>query len=473
MPRVTPKPRSRPIPSRPAIGPQPKVFALRAKTDIAGRDGTVLTGASRAARDTVGKPPLPTNARRRLLRPARNRGTPVPPQPEPQLHATPLVPEPTEIGIAMIGHAFMGRAHANAIRQVGHFFALPWKVVPRVVVGRHLERVEAVRDRLGFQEASADLDAVLRRNDVQIVDIATPNDSHHSLAMKAIAAGKHVMCEKPLALSTKHAKEMAEAARRKGVRTALWHNYRRAPATSLARRIVERGELGTIRHVRAVYLQDWLNDPQAQASWRTDAKVAGSGAHGDLNAHLVDLTMFLTGLRFASVCAMTETFTTSRPTPTGAQVPVTVDDACAFLARFDGGAIGTFEATRAAPGRKNFNRIEINGSLGSLVWNFERMNELELFLTGDHRDTQGFRTVMCMDPVHPYAANWWPDGHVIGYEHTFVHHLADFLHALSTGGGFSPDFDDGVRVQAVLDAALRSAQTRRFVDVDAGRSAKT
>ncbi len=370
-----------------------------------------------------------------------------------------------ELGIAMVGHAFMGRAHSNAIRQAGHFFDLPRRLVPRVVVGRELGRAEAVREGLGFVEASADLDAVLARDDVHIVDIATPNDSHCALASRALAAGKHVLCEKPLALTLDEARAMAALARKSKGRAGLWHNYRRAPAASLAQRIIARGELGDVRHVRATYLQDWLSDPSASASWRTTARISGSGAHGDLNAHLIDMTLFLTGLGFESVSAVAQTFTKQRPASDGKMMKVDVDDALAFLARFKGGAIGTFEATRVAPGRKNYNRIEINGTKGSLVWNFERMNELELFLFSDPPDAQGFRTIMCMDAKHPYSANWWPDGHVLGYEHTFVHHLVDFVRAIHENKPFAPNFDDGFRVQAVLDAALQSTKSGVWVDV--------
>ncbi len=326
-------------------------------------------------------------------------------------------------------------------------------------MGRELERAEAARARLGFDEASADLAAVLQRDDIHIVDIATPNNSHCTLATQALAAGKHVLCEKPLALTLEEARGMAALAKKAKGRVGLWHNYRRCPAASLAKRMIDRGDLGDIRHVRATYLQDWLGDPAVPASWRTSAKTCGSGAHGDLNAHLVDMTMFLTGLTFDSVCGVAQTFAKERPAEDGKRVKVDVDDALAFLARFKGGAIGTFEATRVAPGRKNYNRIEINGSKGSLVWNFERMNELEVFSCADAADAQGFRTIMCMDAKHPYAGNWWPDGHVLGYEHTFVHHLVDFVRAIHDGTPFAPDFDDGFRIQAVLDAALQSAKS--------------
>lgn len=372
-----------------------------------------------------------------------------------------------ELGVAMVGHAFMGRAHSNAFRQVNHFFDLPYRVVPRVVVGRDAARVEAARDKLGFAEASTDLAAVLARDDVDVIDVATPNDSHHDIAMAALRAGKSVMCEKPLALNLKQAKALAREAKKRKAKVALWHNYRRCPAASLAQRMVARGDLGTVRQVRAVYLQDWLSDAAMPASWRTDAKICGSGAHGDLNAHLIDMTLFMTGLQFEEVCAVEQTFTRTRTNDAGKRSRVTVDDAFAFLAKFKNGAIGTFEATRVAPGHKNYNKIEINGTKGSLIWNFERMNELEFFSFADAGDAQGFRTIMCMDAVHPYAASWWPDGHILGYEHTFVHHVADFVESLRSRKAFSPDFDDGVLIQAVLEAASKSAASHKWAAVPA------
>ncbi|MCB9879938.1 MAG: Gfo/Idh/MocA family oxidoreductase [Planctomycetes bacterium] len=367
------------------------------------------------------------------------------------------------LNVAMVGHAFMGRAHGNAFRQANHFFDLPLQVVPKVIVGRDLGRAAEAAGKLGFEHATTDLDAVLADPDIHLVDVATPNDSHHDIAMAALRAKKHVMCEKPLAMTLAQAKAMASLAKKQKVRVALWHNYRRAPATALAARMIQRGDIGAVRQVRAVYLQDWLADPKAGASWRTSKKHCGSGAHGDLNAHLIDLTRALTGLEFESVCGMQQTFTKTRPAGRGKKAKVDVDDAFCFLAKFKGGAIGTYEATRAAPGRKNYNCVEISGEKGTIRWNLERMNELEVFTDAGGKDGQGFRTVMCMDTPHPYAANWWPDGHIVGYEHTFVHHLADFVLSLGKGAigkgtRFAPDFDDGVAVQAVLEAALRSAE---------------
>ncbi len=369
------------------------------------------------------------------------------------------------LAVAMVGHAFMGRAHGNAWRQAGHFFDLPFRIEPAVVVGRDLDRASAAAQKLGFARASTDLDAVLADPGIHVVDVCTPNDSHHGIAMAALRAKKHVLCEKPLAMTLAQAKEMAALAKKQKVRVGLWHNYRRAPATALAAAMVARGDLGAVRQVRAVYLQDWLCDPELPASWRTSKKTCGSGAHGDLNAHLIDLTRALTGLEFEAVCGVQQTFTKQRPDGRGGKAKVDVDDALCFLAKFQGGAIGTYEATRVAPGRKNHNCIEISGEKGSIRWNLERMNELEVFSFADPRDGQGFRTVMCMDGAHPYAANWWPDGHIVGYEHTFVHHVVDFVRALHAGKPFAPDFADGVAVQAVLEAVLASCDGGGWVKV--------
>ncbi len=368
----------------------------------------------------------------------------------------------------MVGHAFMGRAHSNAFRQVGHFFDLPFEIDRRVVVGRDEDRAAAAAENFGFGESSTDLDAVLARDDIDIVDVATPNNTHAAIAMAALKAGKHVMCEKPLALTLKEAKAMAALAEKKGAKVALWHNYRRCPAASLAQRMIQRGDIGKVRQVRAVYLQDWLSSAAAEASWRTDRSVCGSGAHGDLNAHLIDLTHFLTGLRFDEVCGIEQTFTKTRKNAAGKKTAVDVDDALAFLARFDNGAIGTFEATRVAPGRKNYNRIELSGEKGSILWNLERMNELDVFCFDQPSDAQGFTTVMCMDgDQHPYAGNWWPDGHTLGYEHTFINTLADFVKSLKGKKAFRPSFGDGVRVQAVLEASMESAAKHRWCKVKA------
>ncbi len=383
----------------------------------------------------------------------------------PSTPAAPVARELPVLNVAMVGHAFMGRAHGNAWRQANRFFDLPFRIVPAVIVGRDQARAEAAAQKLGFSGATTDLEAVLDDPATHLVDVATPNDSHFSITMAALRRKKHVLCEKPLAMTVAQATEMAALAKKQKVRVGLWHNYRRAPATQLAARMIARGDLGAVRQVRAVYLQDWLADGTVQASWRTSRKACGSGAHGDLNAHLIDLTRALCGLEFEAVCGVQQTFTKERPDGRGGVQKVDVDDAFCFLAKFKGGAIGTFEATRTAPGRKNHNCIEISGEKGALRWNLERMNELEVFSFADARDGQGFRTVMCMDAVHPYASNWWPDGHIVGYEHTFVHHVVDFVRALHSGEAFAPDFQDGVAVQRVLEAALQSCKQGGWVKI--------
>jgi predicted dehydrogenase len=372
------------------------------------------------------------------------------------------------LNVVLVGCGFMGRAHSNAYRQVNAFYPnLPYNVVRKVIVDIDEAAVKGQSAQQGWQEWSTDLAAVLKRPDIDMVDVATSNDSHYSVAMQVIAAGKNIACEKPLALTVAQAREMAEAAKKKNLRTMIWHNYRRAPAATTAAQLIADGKIGEIRHIRATYLQDWLADDSCPYLWRMNAKLAGSGAHGDLNAHLIDMTRFMTGLEFTEVCGMGETFIKQRKMPNGQGFgTVDVDDAFIFMARMSNGAIASFEATRAAPGRKNYNKIEINGTKGSLVWNFERMNELEFFSTEDEALTQGFRNIMCMNNgAHPYAANFWPDGHVLGYEHTFVNALADFVTSLKEGTAFRPDFADAVASQEVLEASLESDKKKAWVTV--------
>ena len=377
------------------------------------------------------------------------------------------------LNVALVGYSFMGRAHSNAYRQVNHYFDLPFRVVPKVLIGRSEGPLKAAAEQLGWEEYSTDMAAVLKRDDIHLIDVATPNDSHAPHSLAALKAGKHVLCEKPLALNVKEAKAMVAAAEKakdsngKNVRVGLWHNYRRAPAASTAASLIADGKLGEIRHVRAVYLQDWLLDDACPATWRMMAKTCGSGAHGDLNAHLIDLTRFMTGLEFDEVSGIEQTFITKRKNGGGkGMLEVDVDDALLFIAKLSNGALASFEATRAAAGRKNFNCIEINGTKGSIIWNFERMNELQVYTVEDEPRHKGFRTVMCMDGgAHPYAGNYWPDGHVLGYEHCFINMLADFVKALASGEEFRPNFADGLANQEVLDASLLSAKTKKWVKV--------
>ncbi len=373
------------------------------------------------------------------------------------------------LNVAMIGYAFMGRAHSNAYRQVNRFFPdCPYEVRPQVLVGRTAKAVQEASQQLGWAEWSTDVAAVLKRPDIHLVDIGTPNDSHFDITMQAIAAGKHVLCEKPLAMTVAQAREMAVAVQQAKVKHLIWHNYRRCPAASTAAALIAEGKIGKVQQVRAVYLQDWLTDNSCPWLWRMQKTQCGSGAHGDLNAHLIDMTRFLTGLEFSEVCGLQETFIKERKKPDGSGMgKVDVDDAFLFLARLSNGAIASYEATRVAAGRKNYNRIEVNGTKGSLVWNFERMNELEFFSFEDDPRTQGFRTIMCMNgAAHPYAGNYWPDGHIIGYEHTFTNTLHDFLVSLKDGSEFRPDFRDGVANQEVLEASQASAEKHAWVTVE-------
>ncbi|QQQ80728.1 Gfo/Idh/MocA family oxidoreductase [Saccharothrix sp. 6-C] len=379
----------------------------------------------------------------------------------------------------MIGHAFMGAAHSQAWRVAPRFFDLPLRPVMAVVCGRDRARTEAAAARLGWAEAATDWRAVLDRDDVQVVDICTPGDTHAEIAVAALAAGKHVLCEKPLANTVAEAEAMAEAAAgaaAAGVRAMVGFTYRRVPALSLARELVARGRLGRVHHVRAQYLQDWIVDPAAPLSWRLQKERAGSGALGDIGAHIVDATQFILGDTIREVSGTLETFVSERPLAaehsglSGTAVsdrtgPVTVDDAALFLARFSGGALGAFEATRFANGRKNAIRIEINGSAGSLAFDFEDMNVLHYYDGGDDAAVAGFRRIVVTEPQHPYVDAWWPAGHGLGYEHAFTHQAVDFVRAVAAGTDPAPSFADGLQLQRVLAAVEASATSRTWQDV--------
>ncbi|WP_433497775.1 Gfo/Idh/MocA family protein [Sphaerimonospora sp. CA-214678] len=375
------------------------------------------------------------------------------------------------LGVGMVGYAFMGRVHSQAWRGVGAVFDLPVKPVMAVLAGRSAERTAAAAATLGWAATETDWRRLIERDDVDIVDVCTPGDSHAEIAIAALTAGKHVICEKPLANTVAEAEAMTAAARAaaaRGVRSMVAFNYRRVPAVALARRLVEEGRLGEIRHVRAQYLQDWIVDPDFPLVWRLRKDKAGSGALGDIGAHIIDTAQFITGQALVGVSALTETFIRERPLAEGASGltggsrtgeltgEVTVDDAALFMGRFDGGALGSFEATRFATGRKNALRIEVNGSLGSLAFDFEAMNELWFCDAADGADA-GFRRILVTEPEHPYAGAWWPPGHGLGYEHTFVHEVKDFLEAVAAGTDPTPSFEDGLRVQRVLAAVEESA----------------
>jgi predicted dehydrogenase len=370
------------------------------------------------------------------------------------------------LNVALIGYAFMGRAHSNAYRQVSPFFSPRLQPRMKVLCGRTRAKVEAAARRLGWDHAATDWEAVVTRKDIDIVDISTPGDLHAPIAIAAARAGKVVFCEKPLANTVAEADRMLAAVRKAGVLHMLCHNYRRAPAVMLARQLIGEGRLGEIRHYRGTYLQDWISNPNFPLVWRLDRTQAGSGALGDIAAHSIDLARFLVG-EIAEVCGDLETFVKKRPLPENPKVlgRVTVDDAAAALVRFESGALGTIEASRMAPGRKNYNRFEINGSRGSLAFDLERMNELEVYLDADRPAVRGFHRVLATDPSHPYVKAWWPPGHIIGYEHTFTHTVFDLLEAIADERLPAPNFDDGVRNQRVLAAIERSARTRRWTRV--------
>ena len=382
--------------------------------------------------------------------------------------------EVPSIGVGMVGYAFMGRAHSQAWQAVSRVFDPPLRPRLAAICGRDKAATGAAADRLGWAAAETDWHALIARDDVQLVDIVAPGSVHAPIAIAALQAGKHVLCEKPLANTLAEAERMsaaADAAFPSGARAMVGFNYRRVPALALARRLVEQGRIGPLRHVRAVYLQDWLVDPDAPLTWRLQADQAGSGALGDLGAHIVDLARFLTGDEIAGVSAVSATFVEERPLPGGTRRTgrVTVDDAVVFSARFASGALGSFEATRYAAGRKNGLRIELNGSAGSLAFDLERLNELE-FYDGDDTDggsTAGFRRILVTEPEHPYLSGWWPPGHILGWEHTFTHQAKDLLTAIADGGQPMPSFGDGLAVQRVLDAVQLSATAGRgWVAVD-------
>ncbi|WP_225993775.1 Gfo/Idh/MocA family protein [Actinomadura rudentiformis] len=367
----------------------------------------------------------------------------------------------TTVGVGMVGYAFMGRAHSQAWRSVGPFFDPPVRPVMAALAGRTEEKVRAAAAELGWASVETDWKELLRRDDIGLIDICTPGDGHAEIAVAALDAGKHVLCEKPLANSVAEAEAMVAAAERaqaRGIRSMVGFNYRRVPAVTLAHKLVAEGRIGTVRHIRAQYLQDWLNDPEAPWSWRVDRDRSGSGALGDIGAHIIDTTQFVTGDSLVGVTALTETFVAERPYPGGTgRGRVTVDDAALFIGRTSRGATASFEATRVAAGRKNSLRFEVNGSKGSLAFDLESMNELWFHDGTADKVEAGFRRILVTEPDHPYIDAWWPPGHVLGYEHSFTHELADLLAAIGEGTDPRPSFADGLQVQRVLAAVEESA----------------
>lgn len=374
----------------------------------------------------------------------------------------------SEIGVGLVGYKFMGRAHSNAYRQAAAFFDVDPKPVMRAICGRDEAATKAAAEKLGWQTWETDYHTLVQRDDIGLVDVSTPGYTHHDVVIAALEAGKHVLCEKPLANTLDEAREMVEAARKAGTINMVNFNYRRVPAVQFAKQLIDEGKIGTITHWRAVYLQDWLVNPMAPLTWRMKKETAGSGALGDIGAHIVDLSALLVG-PITKVVGTLDTFVKQRPVEVtsdgGAGLSakageemgdVTVDDATTFLARFENGATGTFEASRMATGRKNFNSFEINGTKGSIVFNLERLNELEVYFSDDEAGLQGFRTINVTDAPHPLVNHWWPSGHIIGWEHSHVHNVVAMLEGIRTGVNPSPSFEDGFKCQAVLDAVERS-----------------
>ncbi len=377
-----------------------------------------------------------------------------------------------DINVALLGYKFMGKAHSNAYRQVRKFF--PGKLVPRmkVICGRDRPALEAAAAQFGWEETETDWRRVVDRKDIDVVDVSTPGHLHHPMVLAAAEAGKHIICEKPLGNTLAEAKEMLRAVEKAGVKHLLMHNYRKIPAVAFARKLIEDGRLGDIYHYHGAYLQDWIMDPLFPLVWRLEKKYAGSGALGDIGAHAIDFAQFLNSDIVAVTGQMT-TFIQERPlvgAGSGAwgakggkgRGKVTVDDDANFLVRFKNRSVGVFESSRFCGGRRNYNTFQIYGSKGSLAFNLERMNELELYDRAEGQADQGYKTIIVTESVHPYVGAWWPPGHIIGYEHTFVHAVHDFLTCLEKDQMPTPNFHDGVKNQAVLDAVERSAKSGRW-----------
>lgn len=382
------------------------------------------------------------------------------------------------INVGMIGYKFMGKAHSHAYRDVAMFFETETIPVMKVICGRTEQALAEAAKKFGWESYETSWEKIIQRDDIDLIDINTPNNTHRDIAVAAAKAGKAIICEKPLARNLSEAKEMLKEVEKAGVKHMICFNYRKVPALALARELIQNNELGKIYHFRAQYLQDWITDPEFPLVWRLKKELSGTGANGDLNSHVIDLARFLVG-EISQVIGMQETFITQRPelridkeltTGLTAQSKkemgeVTVDDATLFLARFTNGALGSFEATRFANGRRNGLRLEINGSKGSLMFEQENMNELWLYSCADPKGTQGFRRIQVNEAEHPYINAWWPPGHIIGYEHTFIHVVYDFLKAIDENKIPSPNFRDGVECQKVLEAVEKSAKEERWVKI--------
>lgn len=381
--------------------------------------------------------------------------------------------EKKKIRVGMIGYKFMGKAHSLAYRNLPFFFDM--KVVPvmQAISGRNEAGVKEAAEKMGWASYETDWRKLIQREDIDVIDIVTPNSTHFEIAIAAAEAGKHVICEKPLSMNVNQAKRMYEAVQKNGVIHMICHNYRFAPAVQYAKKLIDQGRLGKIRHIRGTYLQDVSMDPNLPITWRSKKEITGSGALGDIGSHSLDLARFLVG-EFQEVIGVMETFVKQRPIQNegfNIQVDatkmgeVTVDDATVILARFENGAIGTFEATKFAGGNLNGNRFEINGDKGSIRWDLENLNNLDVYFTDDEPGLRGFRTINCTEEIHPYAGAYWPPAHIIGYEHTFINLLSDFMNGIADGISPKPNFEDGLRNQIVLEAIEKSSMQKSWVDI--------
>ncbi len=383
-----------------------------------------------------------------------------------------------QVNVGMIGYKFMGKAHSYAYRNTPMFFPSTLKPVMKAICGRDEAGVKQAAEQFGWEGYETDWRKLISRTDIDLIDINAPSNAHKDIAIAAARAGKHIFCEKPLALTLADSREMLQAAEAAGIKHMVGFNYRFAPAVRLAKKLVEEGRLGRIFHFRAWFLQDWIVDPEFPLVWRLQKEIAGSGSHGDLGAHLIDMAHYLVG-DMSEVIGMSETFIKDRPiasSMTGLSAKgggntnaprgeVDVDDATLFMTRFANGALGSFEATRFAPGHRCTNSFEINGSRGSVKFDFERMNELMVYFSDDADDVQGFRRVLATDPSHAYMDAWWPPGHTIGYGQTFTHEVFEMMNALKEDRQPVPDFNDGVKCQAVLEAVDLSIEQRRWVSI--------
>lgn len=375
-----------------------------------------------------------------------------------------------EIRVALIGHQFMGVAHSNAFRNASMWTNLPVRVTMKCLCAKDtVENLQAFASKYGWEEVETDWRKVVVRDDIDLVSIAAPNVLHREIAIEAAKNGKHILCEKPLANNLTEAQEMLDAVNKYGVKNCCGYSYRFTPSLALARQLVQEGRIGRIYHVFVRYAQDWIRDPDFAMVWRFNKEIAGSGPLGDLSAHSIDATRFITGLKFREVTGNLQTLIRERPLSssdlTGPKGTVTVDDVAQFLVNFEGGATGCFESTRLATGRKNYNTIEVNGEKGSIVWNFEDQNYLLFYDNNQSPQEAGFRKINVTHDVHPYQGGWWPQGHGIGYADSFVIEVAEFIRSIVEDQPFNPDFEDGVKCQEVLDAVSRSAEQRCWVEL--------